>query len=81
MRISNNEIKKIPVVQQEKPNSELIINWSRELLQVASDVGNQSNSNLQSQLIGNRKRIDELVYELYDLTKEEISIVEESVGS
>ncbi len=81
LRISNNEIKKIPVVQQEKPNSELIINWSRELLQVASDVGNQSNSNLQSQLIGNRKRIDELVYELYDLTKEEISIVEESVGS
>jgi len=49
-----------------------------ELLQFAALP--QEKTHLQRQITATDRQIDQLVYELYDLTPEEILIVEDAVG-
>ena len=61
----------IPIVSTEIQNK--LVNLSSKIIDIKRNDYSENTSNLESQ-------IDQMVYELYGLTEEEIRIVEESVG-
>lgn len=70
LRISNNEIKKIPIVVADKKSQEIMIKIVKQIHDVKKGV-NKDTDNLES-------KIDELVMDLYGLNKEEKEIIRNS---
>ena len=66
-----NELKIFPIVEPTETQSNNIAKLSNQILTVKK-------SNPQLDITTLEKKIDQLVYQLYDLTDEEIAIVEKS---
>ena len=79
-------IKKLPIRtidfsdKQEKADHALMVNLVNQMLYMNKKLGGaktpQAKNILQRQFEATDKQIDQLVYKLYDLTEEEIKIVE-----
>ncbi|MCB0736762.1 MAG: type II restriction endonuclease, partial [Bacteroidetes bacterium] len=65
------ELRKLPIPKINTNNQKPISDIVREILRLKSENINSDTSNLENQ-------IDQLVYQLYDLTEEEIEIIENS---
>ena len=72
LRIGNSEIKVIPIPDSTLEQQTPIIELVDQILDAKHTDPNADTSNLEN-------KIDKLVYELYNLTSDEISIVERSV--
>ena len=71
--LSEIPVKYIPLKEQ-KPFIEVV----DKILAVTKATGDLSNSEKQSEIIKYEKQIDQMVYRLYDLTTDEVDIVEKS---
>jgi len=80
LRIGNNEIKKIPIASPDNPNCYTIVALVQKIQELTSNEEYHLKPDLQSKVYDFQIEIDQLVYQLYGLTEEEIVIVEESVG-
>jgi len=76
LRISNNEIKRIPLVDADEESQSPFIDLVDKILSITKDDDYLKNPNKQSQVKEYQRQIDQLVYKLYGLTEEEIKIVE-----
>ena len=76
IRIGNNEIKKIPVPDISKNNQKPLIEIVDKILSITNDKNYLENQDKQLKVKEFEKKIDKMVYELYELTPEEIKIVE-----
>ena len=76
LRIGNNEIKKIPIPDTSNKEQKPFIEIVDKILSITDDKDYLENQDKQSMVKELEKKIDKMVYELYELTPEEIEIVE-----
>ncbi|NOR47330.1 MAG: hypothetical protein GQ533_04710, partial [Methanosarcinaceae archaeon] len=77
LRIGNNEIKKIPFIDLNDSQQTVFITLVDQILAITIDANYLDNLEKQAKVKNLENQIDQLVYKLYDLTPEEIKIVEE----
>ena len=77
IRIGNNEIKKIPLPNVNDNNQKSFIQLVDQILFITKDDDYLKNPDKQAKVKKLEKEIDQLVYKLYELTPDEIKIVEE----
>ena len=73
LRVGNSEIKVIPIPDSTLEQQTPIIELVNQILDAKRTNPNADTSNLEN-------KIDKLVYELYNLTSEEVCIVEKAMG-
>ena len=66
-------LKKLPLI-------EISLNYQKPFIYIVDQILTSKKANTQANTTALEAEIDQLVYELYGLTDEEIQIVEESVG-
>jgi len=69
-------IEQLPIVEASGKMKEDIIQYVKKILSLAEKNKSQNNSNLQSEISGYQKQINQIVYKLYDLTPAETKIIE-----
>lgn len=80
LRIGNNEINKIPIVDLTNKEQTPVIKLVDQILSITKADDYLDNPDKQARVKKLEMEIDQLVYKLYGLTKEEIKIVEEFGG-
>jgi hypothetical protein len=77
LRISNNEIKKIPLVDIDSKQQKPFIDMVDEILNLTKSRDYLTNEQKKVKVEELQEKIDQLVYKLYKLTPDEIKIVED----
>lgn len=77
LRIGNNEIKKIPFPDMNKEQQKPFIKLVDQILSITKDNDYLDSSDKQAKVKRLEKEIDQIVYKLYGLSKDEIKIVKE----
>jgi len=77
LRIGNNEIKKIPLLDVNKEKQKPFIQLVNQILSITKDDDYLDNPDKQAKVKRLEKEIDILVYKLYELNPKEINIIEE----
>jgi len=73
------ELKQLPIKQISQEEQKPFVDLVDQILEITKNEDYLEREDLQKQVKVLEKKIDELVYELYGLTKEEIELVEESL--
>ena len=83
-QLDKEHLLKIPIILADKEKEMDLINLVESILNLNKELVNQSNQNkeriIETQLELTNKQINQLVYELYGLTDDEIAIIEESIN-
>jgi hypothetical protein len=69
-------LEKVPVIKLSGEKQKPLINMVDEILSITKSTDYQTNETKQAKVKELEKQIDQMVYKLYDLTPEEIAIVE-----
>lgn len=73
-------IANLPIKQISKEEQKPFVDLVDQILEITKNEDYLEREDLQNQVKVLEKKIDDLVYDLYGLTKEEIKLVEESLG-
>ena len=76
MHFDNYYIGKIPVPEVPPIKQKPIIDLVKSILSLTGTSGYLENSNLQSKVKNYERQVNQMIYELYGLTAQEIRIVE-----
>ena len=83
LRFTKQYVGKIPILLTTEENKKELINLSKELQKLYSNFKNTKTPNerklIQKQIDLTDHKINELIYQLYDLTDDEIKIIEENI--
>ncbi len=83
LRFTKQYVGKIPILLTTEENKKELINLSKELQKLYSNFKNTKTPNerklIQKQIDLTDHKINELIYQLYDLTDDEIKIIEEHI--
>lgn len=70
------DIQEFPIKVTSNENQELVVEYVNEILEITTSSSNLENSSMKEKIEKNKKFIDQQIYKVYDLTPEEIAIVE-----
>ena len=76
LHIDKEPILEIPLIKPNNDDQKIIVDIVDKILAITKDDDYSENSTKQAQVKKYEKQIDQMVYKLYGLTKEEIKIVE-----
>jgi uncharacterized protein Yka (UPF0111/DUF47 family) len=68
-----------PITKETQPLADQIVQKVQEILSLTQSPDYETNKEKQQKVKKLEKEIDKLVYKLYDLTDEEIRIIEENI--
>ena len=68
-----------PITKENQPLADQIVQKVQEILSLTQSPDYETNKEKQQKVKELEKEIDKLVYKLYDLTDEEIRIIEENI--
>jgi hypothetical protein len=75
-----NGVSKLPIPEIAIDEQKLFIELADKMTQLNKDLANAKTPHekklLEKQIVGTDKKIDKMIYELYELTEEEITVVE-----
>ena len=78
-KIDKEPILSIPIVQASQNEQQSIIEFIDKILEITKSEDYLKTSSKQKQVTEYEKQIDQLVYNLYDLTPQEIKTIEDSI--